>query len=370
MRFRHLEKFKTGGSGTKMELSIPLPKSPKGMHTHGCPNPACTPGRFQMDPVPPDQQAIPPEYASRVRRMPRTPGMTCPYCGQDADDREFIAKDDIDHARKTVEVAATNDVADAFADIMEDAFGPLNRSSGGFISFSVNVKRGRRRPLPVARRDDLLREARCPVCHRRYGVYAIGLFCPDCGSANVSAHFQAEVELIRESVTLTQAVEAEGKAEHAYRLLGDAHENVVTALETYLKHVYRFVVGHRFPEEAEKRCSKEAIGNAFQNIAKARKLFAPLGLDPFASLSAADVGWIEASIAKRHVLGHNLGMADAAYVCKGGGEAPGQTVRLGTQDVLRFANLAAAVVHGLESLPEFLPPARGGASPACQPESE
>jgi hypothetical protein len=27
---------------------------------------------------------------------------------------------------------------------------------------------------------------RCDVCQREYGVYAIGLFCPDCGSRSRS----------------------------------------------------------------------------------------------------------------------------------------------------------------------------------------
>jgi len=281
--------------------------------------------------------------------------MTCPYCGTDAADGAFIAKADIDHARETVAVATTNDVADALADMFEDAFRPLSRSSGGPFSIKVEFKRGSRRPLPVARREDLLREARCPICQRRYAVYAIGLFCPDCGAVNLSAHFTREIELAREHVAIARTALDEGKDELAFRLLGDVHENVVTAFETHLKHVHAFIVRRRFPAEAERRCSKKVVGNAFQNIRRSRELFQPLGIDPFSQLPDSDLRWFADNVEKRHVLGHNLGLVDKAYADAVGAEHPGRTVRLLADEVLRFADLASTIVAGLERLPEFNP---------------
>src|SRR5256885_975016 len=73
--------------------------------------------------------------------------------------------------------------------------------SGGFISVRMDLKRSHR-PKPLAIREDLLRDLECGICRRSYGVYAIALFCPDCGGPNLALHFQREVQLVREQIVL------------------------------------------------------------------------------------------------------------------------------------------------------------------------
>ena len=51
-RFRRLEEYRIGGSGDKMELCIPLPKTPDGKVNHRCPAAGCRPAVFQLGGAP------------------------------------------------------------------------------------------------------------------------------------------------------------------------------------------------------------------------------------------------------------------------------------------------------------------------------
>jgi hypothetical protein len=66
---------------------------------------------------------------------------------------------------------------------------------------------------------------------------------------------------------LAESVSESGNYELSCRVLGNTHEDVVTAFETYQKTFYKFMVRQFFStDEAEKLLGKKAIGNGFQNI--------------------------------------------------------------------------------------------------------
>src|SRR5436190_8937492 len=92
---------------------------------------------------------------------------------------------------------------------------PYDLSSGsGFLT----IKTGPRpspKPAPRFARSDLLRELVCDECGRDYGVYAISLFCPDCGAPNIHLHFAREVVLVRDQVELAGKMDSE-RQELAY----------------------------------------------------------------------------------------------------------------------------------------------------------
>jgi uncharacterized Zn finger protein (UPF0148 family) len=156
--------------------------------------------------------------------------VTCPYCGHDGTEQEFTAPEDVEAAKEHVKWAAAQDVADAIAGIVSG----FNRkqSTDSPISISMSMKHSHE-PAPYFWREDLLRALRCDLCERSYGVYAIAIFCPDCGGRNVHVHFAREVELIEKQVHQSEEIAAKGDNELAYRMLGNAHEDVLTALETY-----------------------------------------------------------------------------------------------------------------------------------------
>jgi hypothetical protein len=353
--FRRLDQFRTGGSRDNMELRLPLPQSSKGRTLRYCPNDSCVPRRFQLGAVPTGQK-IDDDNLKSARRLPGSLGTTCPYCGTDADDEAYIAPEDIDHAKKTVIWAAREDIGDWAKKLAQD----FNRRSprGGLISMSMGVKRSPN-PRPSPWREDLLRALTCDICGRDYGVYAIALFCPDCGSRNVHVHFKREVELVERQVEISQFAANEGDEELGFRLLGNAHEDVLTALETYLRTLFLFLAWHRLNETDFAKASKEARrGNPFQTIGRSEALFKRLGIAPFGVLKQGDRDFMAAHIEKRHVIGHNLGLADEKYLRGSGEEAEGENIRLLGDDVRRFAGLAfRVVVEGLEgAASEFLPP--------------
>lgn len=357
LRFHRLEQHRVGGTRDTMELSYTPPRSPSGKVYHYSPNPEAVPRLFLIGDAP-DERTIASEHDHRVRRSPGPGETVCPYSGMIADDEDFVHLDDVEAIKKQIEWELAADVEDHLADMAKDFNWRQPRNS--LISIKMDVKPSRR-PRPLAIREDLLRDLECDICRRAYAVYAIALFCPDCGSPNLALHFRREIALVAEQITLAQSQEEAGRAELAYRLMGNAHEDVLTAFETALKTVYRYLARARLPEQAEALCAKKEIGNAFQNIDRARSKFAPLGIDPFADLPAADLELLRVNIQKRHVIGHNLGLADEHYAELTQTEQPGETVSLIGDETRRFGAICLHIVSDLEStlLPSQPLPATG-----------
>lgn len=353
-RFRRLERYRTGGTRDNLELSVPIPKSSTGKILRYCPDQACTPRRFQLGQAP-ESRTISEAHFSLIRRQPSTPGITCPYCGLDAKDYEFNAPEDIDAATNLVMWEAGQDVGDWLEQWTRDFNRQFNRSRG-LISLQASVQRSRK-PRPRPWREDLLRSLTCNVCSRVYGVYAIALFCPDCGARNLSIHFRREMEITLAQVDLAEHLQERGEQEIAYRLLGNAHEDVLTAFETYLKSVFRFVARRRFPGELPVDIAKDLRGNPFQNIDRSRKAFEYLKVDLFTILNEKEIADLHIDIEKRHIVGHNLGIADEKYIDVAQDSGIGETIPLLADEIEQFANLCSRVIGHIEQvIPEFLPP--------------
>jgi len=343
-RFKRLEKYKVGGTKDRMELNVPLPQSPSGKVYRWCPSEDCTPRLFLLG----DAQRPENLDVSQLRRPPGARGTTCPYCGIDADDDEFNYQGDVEAIQKYIEWAASRDISDYLEKMARD----FNRSQprGGLISLKMNFEPART-PEPRAWREDLIRNLACDICGRQYGVYAIALFCPDCGCKNLGVHFEREIELILQQIDLAEQIAENGNGELSNRVLGNAHEDVVTAFETYQKTFYKYMVKRTYPkEEAEKLISKGAIGNRFQNVDRAKDLYKNLAIDPFSVLTQDDLGLMRINIEKRHVIGHNLSIADEAYSDTEQRDKPGTTVGILADEVSEFAKTAKKVVLELQQL--------------------
>ena len=160
-----------------------------------------------------------------------------------------------------------------------------------------------------------------------------------------------------QQIEIAQAIESELGSELSYRILGNAHEDVVTALETYLKTAYRFLVRKRYgTSEALQFSSKKAIQNSFQNIERGQRLFRQrLNIEPFGHLESSALERLRVNLEKRHLIGHNLGLVDDTYAQSVGAEAIGSNVPLVAEEVSAFAEVASSVVARLETQPEFQP---------------
>jgi hypothetical protein len=258
-----------------------------------------------------------------------------------ATDDEFMHPDDQKAALEIVKDAALRDVHDAFNKIFS---GFNNRSSGsGFITMKTTYTPASPRPKPRFARRDLLRELACDHCSRDYGVFAISLFCHDCGAPNLHLHFAREVELVGQQVELA-TVQSEAAAELSYRLLGNAHEDVLTAFEATQKAVYvhgKIMAGTKADE-------MKPVGNDFQNVERAQRRFAELGIDPYTCLESDALDALKLNIQKRHIIGHNLGVMDEKFATHSGEGRIGETVRLVASDVIAFAESCQRVVNVLD----------------------
>lgn len=334
MKFRNLERYRAGGTDSNMSLSIPLPRTPSGRTYRFSPNEDAHPRHFVLGDVVSDVEVID-EARVRMKLEPRSNQTVCPYSGTIAADEAFVHPDDVQAGIDTVTHAAHEDIRDAFENIFKD----IGRKSK-FLSF----KSGKRQdsPKPHFVRGDLLRELICDHCGRDYGVYAIALFCPDCGAPNVRLHFERERTLVGAQVDLAEA-QGDGLEELAYRLLGNSHEDVLTAFEATQKTVYLF--GMR----QQAAITVKPVGNDFQNIEKAQKRFAQLGLDPFDHLTSDEGAALALNIQKRHVIGHNLGVIDPKFAVHAQEAKVGETVRLVAGDIREFAAICQKVIDRLDS---------------------
>jgi hypothetical protein len=106
------------------------------------------------------------------------------------------------------------------------------------------------------------------------------------------------------------------------------------------------------PNEAIKK-----LGNKFQNVDRTRQLFGEFNVDPFESLSDDDLSTLRLNIEKRHVIGHNLGIADDRYLDASDTDKVGQTVTLLAEEVQAFAQICTVVILDLgERLEDLKPP--------------
>lgn len=339
MRFKNLDRYRTGGTGTRMQLSIPVPRTPDGRAYRYSPNEEAHPRHFVLGetvgPATTDADML-----ARMRNEPGSPRTVCPYSGAIGDDDEFMHPDDREAAIELVRHAALADMQDHLSGMFRD----LGRNQPRNSMLRIEVKEsGARPPKPRFHRADLLRELVCDHCGRDYGVYAIGLFCPDCGAPNLRLHFAREVDLVDAQVQLADGLDSEHQ-ELAYRLLGNAHEDVLTAFEATLKTVYLFGRAAAQPGVDVPR-----IGNAFQNVARGQERFAEFDCDPFSVLDDDELAAMKLNIQKRHVIGHNLGVVDEKFAQESGEAGLGETLHLVGEDIRAFAHLAQKVVDALDA---------------------
>lgn len=343
-RFPSLEKYKVSqGSGDKMTLSMVRPKSATNKVMQRCPSKSCQPAIFQIGNAPKERNIIDNDK-QLVRRVPGSTGTTCPYCGTDGDDPDFVAQEDIEHIHKEIMHSVTSDVSNMLDDMAKD-FNRRNHSGrNSMLSISMKHKPSHN-PRPFAYREDLLRGISCHVCAREYGVYALALFCPDCGSPNVSTHFDREIDIINQQIEISMLIDGDENKEVAYRLLSNAHEDALTALETTLKAVYRYLVLNKF---SEKTGDLNKVGNAFQNLDKVKQKFEEINIPILDEFDEHEIDALTKAIQKRHVIGHNLGLADEKYTRIASDAEVGKNVPVLADEIKTFTGLCAKLIHSIE----------------------
>ena len=329
-----------------MELSFPLPRTPEGRVYRYSPNAQAHPRHFVLGEV--ESSFVANEDAKpQMKLVPHSPQTVCPYSGVVAEDGQFNHPEDIEAAFNLMKHAVFADAEESLGDLVKG----LSRNSSRNRFLKIETKTSRvARPRPRFSRLDLIRELVCDHCGRDYGVFAIGLFCPDCGAPNLSLHFGREVELVRAQVKIAESQRSEHQ-ELAYRLLGNAHEDVLTALEATLKTVYIFGAITRSLSEVPAK----PIKTDFQNIDAARQRFLELNIALFTNLNDKELATLKLNIQKRHIIGHNLGVMDTKFAEHAVDARIGETIQIVAEDILKFAEISQRVVDQLDTWLESIP---------------
>ena len=338
-----------------MKLSFKRLRSPSGKVYAYSPNSKAVPRLFLIGDGP-SEPRIAEEDKSLIRRFPGPGETICPYSGYIGSDEDFIPPDEIKNATEKARHYAVAYAQDCLKKMAKD----FNRRQpkGGFVSIEMKLKTANNPPPRIVHiREDLLREINCEICGRSYGVYAIAVFCPDCGAPNVSMHFRQEIKLIEKQIMIAEEQNSEGNKELSYRLMGNAHEDVLTAFEATLKTIYQYLT-----QLYESDNRNNEILNAFQNIMRTQELFEKFSINPFFNLNASELDLLGLYIQKRHIIGHSLGIADQRYVELVKTEQTGKTVSVFGEEIKNFSKICFSVVRHLENvlLPEQLlfPPPR------------
>ena len=264
-------------------------------------------------------------FKVEVQRLAAIEELTCPYCGNGAPRDAFLTMDQ----RRRIMSAAARLAVDHAAAMLDEALGSLHRTSG---PIRIKFERGRAElpPLLTYLEEETVRERVCRLCGGRSALYGIALFCPFCGERDAVEGFAESLEAARALLASIgdlpepqrRVVKARGGED---RLSESALSDAVTAFETFCRTRVEEVSG----------AARLAVlvanhgRNVFQRLTDAVSIMeAELGVPLTSVLSVAEWGELHEAFATRHVLIHNLGIADAPYVASGGRTSLGQRVQV------------------------------------------
>jgi len=337
MKFDSMEQYRTGRSAEGHdEFSVTLPPDEDGFFGRECPNADCDTQYFKIGRTIPDGMEDAAENFSQAE-------LTCPYCGTADNMQRFYTQGQLEWIKSMM----IRDVHKAFGDMLEGAFRPLRKPTGGLISVRVELKRG---SLPSVRyyvEEKLKQEVTCDKCRFRYAVYGISFHCPLCGRGSLSQHLARSAATVRILAQEADRISSEHGRDVGDRMLGNALEDVVSLFEGFLKHAYRYAIRkHQPKEEADKLIQKIKVN--FQRLSGAEEFFGrDLDIEIFSAVSVDEREMLESSFSKRHVLTHNLGLVDEKYKDQARAwERTGAEVPLTASEVLQALAIVTRTVEG------------------------
>jgi hypothetical protein len=235
------------------------------------------------------------------------------------------------------------------ARLFEEAFSPMKDIKAGFIQISFEVGRVEIPPLLTYLERQTVRTQVCSACSGRTAVYGIALYCAYCGKRESLAAFLASLEATRACLAAVEGLPVAGRlALQATggedRLAENALGDTVSAFESYCRHRYSELVGTAKLTEFLKANGK----NAFQRLDTAvAALEQALGRSLTSALKPKEWSELRLAFATRHVLTHNLGIADAQHIAAGGTTPIGQRVQVTRTIAERALGLAERLIQAM-----------------------
>jgi hypothetical protein len=315
-------------TGSVWQSKVSMPADEDGFFGRQCPAEDCR-AFFKLE-------------AAEYRAAPDDLRLSCPVCGLIDDSEAFITQDQARRAEAALHEMAHGAVRAA----LDDAFSGLGRHSGG--SVSITYKPGPAyipKPLPTYVEQQTIRTFTCPAGGHRAVIYDLLTVCPYCGPATPPrAVLDDNLAAMARLLDVIEQLPAEHRREVeavggvtalSERALGGA----VAVLQNFAKQVHA-------------RAGKAAVaGNPWQNVDRLRKQWQEdFSADPVAHLSASDLATLRLGFARRHLLEHNNGVADAKYVAESGDTlAAGRRVRFRSPFVRDFIAASVRLADALQA---------------------
>jgi hypothetical protein len=314
-------------TGSVWQSKVSMPTDEEGFFGRQCPAEDCR-AFFKLE-------------AAEYGAAPEDLRLSCPVCGLMDDHKSFITQDQARRAEAAIHEMAQGAVRAA----LDEAFSGLGHHSGG--SVSITYKPGPAyipKPLPTYIEQQTIRTFTCPAGGHRAVIYDLLTVCPYCGPATppravLDDNLAAMARLLDVMEQLPEEhrrdVEAIGGVT---ALSGRALGGAVAVLQSFVKQLHD-------------RAGKAAVaGNPWQNVDRLRKQWQEdFSEDPFAHLSASDLTTLRLGFARRHLLEHNNGVADAKYVAESGDHvAAGRRVRFQSRFVRDFVAASIRLADALE----------------------
>lgn len=265
-------------------FKIDLKTDNEGMLGRECPNNECS-GYFKIKP------------GTGIDDTKNQP--ICPYCGIQADSQDFSTQEQVEFAKSLV----IREVQKALGEDLRKWGKDLERSTrGGFIQIKTDYKSS---PMPIHyyEEKELETTLTCEECGLVYSVFGKFAYCPDCGVDNTLQILSSNLELIKK--LLTQA-KTEENIEFKEYLVNNALEDIVSAFDSYGRNSVKLFT---------RNTNKSEINVSFQNINKAHKRVQfEFGFDFLKGVEPEDWGKVIRNFQKRHLISHNDGIVDNAYL--------------------------------------------------------
>lgn len=249
----------------------------------------------------------------------------CPSCGHSADAKQWYTHEQVEFQLRQVPAHVAGIIGRA---LERDAANWNRRQSpNSFISQKLSVKgRWKEIEVPPSVGDAMRLQIGCSECGCRYAVIGAAYFCPGCGHNSADQMFGQSMKGIRVTLdalkVLPQALSDADAAHVMSQAVVEAGlQNAVTAFQRYIESLYS-----RCPVASPVR------RNAFQNLGEGGALWREaFGTDYASHLTVPELKLLGRYFQQRHVIAHQQGIVDEAYVRKSGDD----TYRIGQRLVVK-----------------------------------
>jgi hypothetical protein len=334
-------------------VTVHLPTDEDGLLGRECPNTECHPRYFKVRPkdktddVNPHITTTEPiteqvDNLSEPTSFQDTDYLYCPYCGRYGVQDEFATEAQKEYAISVI----LRQLTEEFQQHLQTLARPSDPHA--FISIGIEVKLGALPEIASYQEESLRQNVVCPHCAASYAVYGLSFYCPYCGRGTILWHLEQNAQEIEKVLTIPNRLIDLLEPQGYQRLIENALEDVVSLWEGYLKAIYRYSIRQRFtPQQVEQL--ERTINTTFQRIDGAVERYQrDLNIDLLAPLEPDQVDFLREQFQRRHILTHNLGLADERFQSRSiQNIRVGQEISVDAQDTLHSLHTVMQVLRAL-----------------------